>query len=364
MNATTLTGSPARQGRMEQLQFLRFLAFFNVFVTHADTLVFFKYPHTHCGYAAVSFFFVLSGLLSGYSLYGKPISLKPRDQVTYLWRKIRKLYPLYFATVLLVVCHQAIPEMIISRDYVTLSVHLRQLVKNLLLVQAWFPGGQLSFNGVGWFLSALLFLYALNLPAGWILEKLHRHPKKYWFFSIAILGILGTTVVYCYLTQNLDMYYWHLVFPPARMGEYLAALILGYMLRSLDLPNRKIPVKPFFFTLLEAAVLVYWFIAFHRPGNYWRNLIVSWLIPDFALCIVFLLGRGWISRLFRWKPLVRLGDASFECYLIHGLILIEYLSYHPNAVHTTLDQAVGFTLCLLMSVVFALLLSKKPGKAR
>ncbi|MBQ3192471.1 MAG: acyltransferase [Oscillospiraceae bacterium] len=358
MNATTLTGSPARQGRMEQLQFLRFLAFFNVFVTHADTLVFFKYPSTHCAYAAVSFFFVLSGLLSGYSLYGKPISLKPRDQVSYLWRKIRKLYPLYFATVLLAVCRQSIPEMIISRDFAALSVHLRQLVKNLLLIHAWFPTGQLSFNYVSWFLSALMFLYALNLPAAWLLGKVFRHPKKYWFFSSAILGILGVTVVYCYLTQNLDMQYWHHFFPPARMGEYLSALILGYMLRSLDLPNRKIPVNTIVFTIAEAAVLLYWFISFHRPGNYWRNVIVSWLIPDFAVCIVFLLGRGWISRLFCRKPLVRLGDASFECYLLHGMILIEYLSYHPNAVNTPLDQAVGFALCLLLTVVFALLLSK------
>lgn len=362
MSNSPLAPRKTEQGRMEQLQFLRFLAFFNVFITHADTLVPFPYPSSHCGYAAVSFFFVLSGILSGYSLSGKSVSLRPKDQVVYLWRKIKKLYPLYFATVLLV-CMQTLPQLIISRDFAALSAQLQQLSKNLLLVQSWFPGGQLSFNGVGWFLSTLLFLYALNLPLTWLLNKFQGCKYRYWLFSMAILGILGCTVVYCYMTQKLDMYYWHHVFPPARSGEYLSAFILGYMFRALDLPNRKIPVKRIFFTMLEAAVLVYWYIAFHRPGNYWRNLIVSWLIPDFLLCVVFFLGRGGISRLFRWKPLVRLGDISFECYLIHGLILIDYHTRHPNAVYTTLDQAVGFLLCLVLTLVLSLLLSKKaPAK--
>lgn len=56
--------SPTRTGREDQLQFLRFWAFFNVFVCHGEQWMFFKYPTSHCSTAAVSFFFMLSGLVT------------------------------------------------------------------------------------------------------------------------------------------------------------------------------------------------------------------------------------------------------------------------------------------------------------
>ena len=44
--------------RADQLQFLRFLAFLNVYICHAESWLFFKYPASHCAAAAVSFFFI------------------------------------------------------------------------------------------------------------------------------------------------------------------------------------------------------------------------------------------------------------------------------------------------------------------
>lgn len=42
--------------RTDQLQFLRFFAFFNVFLAHGEQWLFFRYPSHHCATAAVSFF--------------------------------------------------------------------------------------------------------------------------------------------------------------------------------------------------------------------------------------------------------------------------------------------------------------------
>lgn len=67
--------SPTRTGREEQLQFLRFWAFFNVFVCHGEQWLFFKYPTSHCSTAAVSFFFMLSGLVTALASFNKDIRL-------------------------------------------------------------------------------------------------------------------------------------------------------------------------------------------------------------------------------------------------------------------------------------------------
>ena len=70
---------PARQ---EQLQFLRFLAFLNIFITHAEQWLFFPYRSSHCANAAVSFFFMLSGMVAGYSFVRKQtVSVTLREEV-------------------------------------------------------------------------------------------------------------------------------------------------------------------------------------------------------------------------------------------------------------------------------------------
>lgn len=76
--------SPTRTGREEQLQFLRFWAFFNVFVCHGEQWLFFKYPTSHCSTAAVSFFFMLSGLVTGACLLqqGRPAQLAGGREVS------------------------------------------------------------------------------------------------------------------------------------------------------------------------------------------------------------------------------------------------------------------------------------------
>ena len=60
--------SPTRIGREDQLQFLRFWAFFNVFVCDGEQWLFFKYPTSHCSTAAVSFFFFFPSAGSAMSL--------------------------------------------------------------------------------------------------------------------------------------------------------------------------------------------------------------------------------------------------------------------------------------------------------
>ena len=65
----------ATRQRAEQLQFLRFLAFINVFLVHTEEWAFFAYPRSHCSNAAVSFFFMLSGLVIGLSGFDREMHL-------------------------------------------------------------------------------------------------------------------------------------------------------------------------------------------------------------------------------------------------------------------------------------------------
>lgn len=353
--------SPTRTGREEQLQFLRFWAFFNVFVCHGEQWLFFKYPTSHCSTAAVSFFFMLSGLVTALASFNKDIRLSWREEGKYLWRKVKKIYPLYLFTTLYLFLYTNTESLTALFDVQRFP---GQLVRNLLLVQSWSAEGAFSYNGVGWFLSTLMFLSVFSLPVMFLLNKINRRPKGWLLLSGALAGTLFLTAVYCYLTKNLDMDYWQYIFPPARMGEYLGGMLLGMLVCTLKPHLKQGNTVRIVFTVLEVGALGYWFFMLSRAGSPWRSRIFTWLLPNLVLIGVFTCGMGWVSSLFRWKPLVCLGDISFECFLIHNVFLVQYAVVHGNETLSQSENAAVFLFCLGMPILLAFLIHKFPEKRK
>lgn len=353
--------SPTRTGREEQLQFLRFWAFFNVFVCHGEQWLFFKYPTSHCSTAAVSFFFMLSGLVTALAFFNRDVRLSWREEGKYLWRKVKKIYPLYLFTTLYLFLYTNTESLTALFDVQRFP---GQLVRNLLLVQSWSAEGALSYNVVGWFLSTLMFLSVFSLPVMFLLNKINRRPKGWLLLSGALAGTLFLTAVYCYLTKNLDMGYWQYIFPPARMGEYLGGMLLGMLVCTLKPHLKQGNTVRIVFTVLEVGALGYWFFMLSRAGSPWRSRIFTWLLPNLVLIGVFTCGMGWVSSLFRWKPLVCLGDISFECFLIHNVFLVQYAVVHGNETLSQSENAAVFLFCLGMSILLALLIHKFPEKRK
>ena len=56
----------------------------------------------------------------------------------------------------------------------------------------------------------------------------------------------------------------------------------------------------------------------------WQLEIVRWIIPNLFLVLTFIPGYGMLSRLFRTKLFKVAGDISFECYLIHYIVIMTY----------------------------------------
>lgn len=284
-----------------------------------------------------------------------------------MWKKLCKVYPLYLITTLYPLLTSDMTEWIVAGNYAALLPELKQLGKNLLFLQSWFTEGYFSFNGPSWFLATMMFLYLFNLPAIWLLNKV---GKRRWHIPVLVCamgGVWAMLIVYCYSTQNWDVAYWHYIFPPARMGEYFVGMIFGYLIRELG-PKLRMDGKKWkklAFTLLEIAVLLYWFRCLSRLGNFWRNHSERWMVPNLLLLGVFTLGGGWISDLFRRRPLVRLGDVAFECFLIHNLFILQYGYRHSVPEDAFAGKAYSFLLCLVLTVGASLLVGGgKPSGGR
>lgn len=84
-----------------QLQFLRFLAFMLIFFFHTGDYQFAWFPQDNGASNAVEFFVLLSGVVSGISSFDKDINCTAKDIISYIKKKILKVYPLYFIILLL-----------------------------------------------------------------------------------------------------------------------------------------------------------------------------------------------------------------------------------------------------------------------
>ena len=336
----------------DQLQFLRFFAFMNVFAMHSGgTWGLIPFDLAWNGaISAVSFFFMLSGMLVGYKAYGKNTEVSIKTICSDMRRKIWKVYPLHLLTTGITVLNYG-PAAAFVNDFRNSSGKLIQLAKNLLLIQAWFPENPFSYNVVSWYLSTLLFLYLLNLPAAAVLHRIEKkkHSKLIIWCLIAVLSL--TTVAYNYAAYSFeDVHFWQYVFPLGRIGQYLLSILAGYLLCGLKIKCRELNRYKMWFTAAEIFALVLWIASLHQSTETWYSRQIAWICPNLFLLAVFLIGQGWLSDLFRLKPLVFLGDISFECYITHQIIICLLVDANPVTPLASL-------LCIALTLGYTLLLA-------
>lgn len=312
--------------KLEKLDSLRALACLDVFAFHAYLV--------YWGAYSVTFFLMLSGFLMTYSGLGRedryPTTLP--GCVKFAWKKIRKLYPLYFITLLLLVLRIVIlaPD---DPDPAQVRVYARQFFSSIVLLQSWFFDKDMAFslNAVGWYLSTSVFAYLL-FP--WVLRwvsKIKSAAAALWgavgyFLFMLLAAVLFPHVCALVTGRPLldfdDMQYcFCYFFPPFRSGEFIIGCFLGCAFSRMDrdaLDTRKITGME----LLGIAGLVSAQIVFCRyilPGYLTCGMIY---IPCSALMLFsFALGRGRIAQLLDCKLTRLIAGYSVEIFLLHYTVI-------------------------------------------
>lgn len=347
--------------RLNQMQFLRTLAFLNIYILHAGHWNFFNYPQWFGAISAVSFFFMLSGFLTGY--FFRPSSIRPGLSAygQYMRRKIAKFYPIYLLVTLYAVAFSAIPQTFATGYFDQLIAPVLQLIKHILCIQSWFPEGFFSYYGPAWFSSSLLFLTALNIPFFFLLKAIGENKHK----NALLLGLIAVffsgTFIYSYLTRDGFLQFLHYIFPPSRAGIYFGSMAMGMLVRPYADKLRS-EEHTALFTLLEAGSLVFWFVSLSHSGPEWMEWNAAWILPNALVLLAFCVGSGHLSRLFSRKPLVYIGGLTMECYLVHSLIIPSYSRYNKFDTTYTLGCIFSLAACLAMTYMVAYVLRKFSEK--
>ncbi|MFG2331343.1 acyltransferase family protein [Streptomyces sp. NPDC048604] len=281
------------------------------------------------GKVGVTFFFVLSGFVLAWSA-------RPGDRVVAFWRRrLARIYPVHLATALLALglAFTVLPA---------LKPHgYREVVANLLLLNAWKIEWWQAVNPVSWSLVCEAFFYAC-FPLVYALVR-RIGPRTLTAVLVAALAVvMFLPKVNTHLDTGIVLY----SLPLARLPEFVLGVAAA---RLVQLGRWRGPG-------LEGAMavtLVGYFMAPYIPGSYASTTALGFTLLIAAAAVADIEGH---PSMWRGTRLVRLGEWSFSFYMVHVLVLqlsVPLLGSKPQFDTLTAlgVTAVAFTVSLALSAV-------------
>ena len=277
-------------------------------------------------WAGVSFFLIAAGYLNAMHHGDKLWTAGTWGR--FVTKRALHLYPLHWLALVIV--------LLFNWRYLGKLPEGSTLALNAALLHAWVPQREvyLSLNVPAWFLSTILFCYAVT-P---LLLALLRRLATRWVVTLAMALCAAFAVACLWLPQSWrDFFYF---FPPARLIDYFLGMAIFGLVKAA---RRKSLIKSY--TFLEVAAIVFFaaVVIINRlcPASApWENAPLWWLPIAF---LVFVAGynhgrEGLVGKLFAVRPLQWLGNISFETYLFQVVVAmaVSHLAC-PLAAHYGLD---------------------------
>ena len=303
-----------------------------------------------------------------YRYIGDEISFNLRNEVSFVWGKVRRLFPLHIVTTLYCALFIKYPSFIASWNYKRIISDLPFFFSNLFLQHAWI--NDRSFNGVSWYLSVMVFLWVISLPILKMVEVILKKNNWYIFFLCVFVLTYFALRVWCYAIDifKLELGWFGYTFPLTRLFEFMWGIMLGCIVRRSGNRIKDGLCSKVVFSIIELFSIFYWFYAPYNIVSGTRHTILEWIPSNLLIVIVFMYGRGYISELFSFGELVLLGDISAEAFLIHQIIIKIYNITAPGTKELSF---IGGFYSLVASLVMTIIISyachelmKKAVKAK
>ncbi|MDB5311151.1 MAG: Acyltransferase [Gemmataceae bacterium] len=291
---------------IESLTSLRGLAAGWVVLYHfGDDLAFTRAasPLLRMGNMAVPCFFVLSGFVLSYNYLNQFPSITWRSYLKFLSLRFARVYPVHLFTLLVLLAMLAVAlHTGMSVQHLEDGYGVHDFVLNLFLVHTWVPYFRLNWNYPSWSISSEWFAYILFPLMAIGLNRLGRR----WLAVALGLGWGGMMAVY---QTSFPLPFRELL---VVLPTFFIGCILGRWLLSRPVGGGAIPGG----LAADAAVIA----VLVAPSV----LPVEWAVATMLTAFVVIVGGlaaagGRCSRLWRWGPVLYLGEVSYSLYMTHAL---------------------------------------------
>lgn len=342
------------------LGFLRFLAacviaFFWHYQHFGNN---FQYPFSsvfhwsyNYGYLMVELFFALSGfgMFLGYAdrIAAHQISFKD-----YILKRLKKLYPLFLFSLLLVTVLQSVHLFLYRDTFVYQHFDLYYFFLNLILCQCGLFCTDFSYNGPAWSITVFFILYVI-----FYLIVYHAKSTKiaaYSFVGVFFMGIFirSQPTQSCFLFND-------------NVARGLVCFPIGVLLAALYRKSERMHTAPLGYISLFIVLTIYACYRFSvEVIEEITMLFILFVIPAIILSILFV---PRLNQLFSLKPFQYLGSLSFEIYLLHFSVQLllrnieQPVNFHPDY-SKPYYLLLYFGATIITAIVYKELISKRMSK--
>lgn len=329
---------------------LRFIAFLPIFFLHArgGELL---YTLT---LAALDMFFLLSGFLTGYGRIQDFLTPEQttvanngiwRYSIQYMLKKLHIFYPWHigcFLWCLLIIFLSPATAGFVPHTH---AEWIWKTLLHLLLLQSWScePDIKFCFNGVTWFLSSLMFCYALSPLLLVLIARVYRKWGKSTLYIIGVAALLMKTIPYIFEADlsisddfttlyDKDIHSW----PPLRLLDFCIGMCVGIILhRSPSSSVTRCNVIQYVTIVLLPVFCIFF------PGPLTLLLSGIWI---YSLVVA----PSAISKLLSFKLPVFLGELVMPVFLTHNLVMKSLRGLGITT--TSLSHALtAFVICFVIA---------------
>lgn len=345
-----------KKQKIESIQILRALAFFEIFLGHCGIGIF-------TGSFGVSVFVILSGFCMAldYVPKAEKLSLSLISNVKFALSKIKKMY---WVHIVMLAAIYVIVKMPTSENAI------RRIWINVFLVQGFTPHSEdyFSYNGVAWYLSTYLFICIF---APYIIKLISKCKNKKLMLIFAFIIYVVMIAVGYYLDKNPiaigdDFARWFTyIFPGYRLLDFTMGAMLGWhYLNSEHKQNAGIAVG----TMLEcitAAVCAATVVIFHKMDGVWNGLCHTALFVPASLLSTFVFSecRGFITKLLNHPFFLWVGNLSAYTFLIHQVV-IRWLRFEIKDCFGKVRYRIILTILSFVITMFLAQLAKYTADRR
>lgn len=312
----TIAKTVARRPVMPALTGLRSFTATNIVFFHFWNPAWFGplAPMMDNGYVGVNFFFLLSGFILTYN-YADKQDAGQFNRAQFWQTRISRLYPIYLLGLAI-----SIPILELEWKYRTHGNFFLGLSLTAIMQQGWSPKLATFWNTPAWTLScevAFYLLFPLLLAIKW--------PKSVRNLLLILLGCWLASMVlpaiYMWLrpdglgpiNRSSNSYWLRAVklTPLPHLASFTFGIVLSRLNDRLNFSNK---VRFWLAVGGIGAVTAVMMQGQKVPFLLMHNGLIS---PLFALAILGLTGRHFITDVLGWRVFVIFGEASYCLYIIH-----------------------------------------------
>jgi len=268
-------------------------------IGHKEAYVF-NVPY---GYMAWAVFFILTG----YFVYPKPQPLK-----RYIFGKIIRLYPVYWAAM---VISQLSTFLLPS----TFKITFKDFILDLTMFGSYL--GAESAVGVDWSLLVTLTYYIF---IGLIIFTEKKLKKSIGSFLIFVWGVISTVILF-FQNNGVDNRFLK-IFGILVISKYAHFFVAGYFLRRIKTESDKKVVST---CTVVVTILQHWIAFKSVKYEIFYSIIVAvfllYLYLDYSKFDIVCEKMNWL-----WKPFVWVAGISYPLYLVHEYMGFAVLSFFDS----------------------------------